>query len=69
MTASSGYAVEETFEGEPTGIEVEHGDNAAVPRPWDPAKIRVSTKPLSDPSLLPGFRGRLIAVGCRETGA
>ncbi|MGW4634525.1 DUF262 domain-containing protein [Nocardia sp. NPDC004415] len=40
-------AVEEVFEGEATGVEVEHGQldpHDTEIRPWDPEKIRVTTR-------------------------
>jgi hypothetical protein len=39
---------EEFFDNEATGTEVEvTGDKAAEGKPWDPSKIRISTKPFS----------------------
>jgi hypothetical protein len=40
-------ATEELFEGEATGLEVEDSDGADEHRPWDPDRIRVTTKAFS----------------------
>jgi hypothetical protein len=48
VDVDSGIAVEEQFAGEGVGVEVEDSDDFdANPRPWDPEKIRVSTKSFS----------------------
>jgi hypothetical protein len=63
---------QEFFDNEPTGVEVEEvGDKASQAKPWDPAKIRISTKPFSlrqvvdmiedgDIDLAPDFQRRYV---------
>lgn len=39
--------VEETFDGEAVGLEIEHGEDPESLKPWDPDRIRVNTKSFS----------------------